>query len=1668
MYIIYMSQFAKELFDTRKTENVKNIQLGLFDPNLIKKGSVCEVTLPDTYDGNEPKINGLFDPRMGVIDRGRVCATCGNTIELCPGHFGHVELAVPVFHVQFLPTIIKLLQCVCFRCSRVLVDKSDPNILKNVLSMTDSNKFSYINTLSKKIKRCSNCNCIQPSSYVKELGDKDMLIKIYADFKSREAFKEQNIKNRHLITAEHCIQIFKRIKDEDCELMGFSSKYSRPEWMICTVFPIPPPSVRPSVRQDNNQRSEDDLTFALGQIIKNNNQLKQRLKTDAVKSSLDSYLSLLQYYIATYINNDIPGLPSHLQRSGRPLKSLEQRLKAKEGRIRGNLMGKRVDYSARTVISVDPNINIDQFGIPYCIAMNLTFPEKVTKFNIKRLYEIVRNGHNKYPGANTITKMKTNCFGETFPCSISLKHVDLNSVVLEYGDVVNRHLQDGDVALFNRQPSLHRMSMMTHKIKVLPGNTFRLNVSVTKPYNADFDGDEMNMHAPQSYQTSVELKNLTLVPTQIINPAKSKPIISIVQDTLCGAYLLTAREQKINKKNLFDLMMRNKNFTGINNDSTKKYWNGQEVYSKILPDISTKLSNKNSLGVDKDDSFTIVNGSINNGNIIDANIIGSSGLIQQILNMYGTDKCCEFLNMTQILITRWMTEHSFSISFKDAILNKDARLEIDKAIARNIEESNKLIVKAQQGIYKRELSHKIMIDSLESDLTILANKAKEESLKIVKKNLSKDNGFFITVQSGSKGSSINIQQILGTVGQQTIEGSRVENGFTDRTLPFFTKNDMGIMSRGYCANSFMTGLTPTEFFFHAMSGRTGTVDTAVKTAQSGYISRRLMKALEDVKVAYDNTVRNSAGTLVQCTYGDDGFDSVKLEKVRIYLIAMNNTQMEHKFKYTKDINFEEIMCKETFMEFKQNEYEKKLEGEFNTLMETRDKLRTECFPQVDVITSVIMYTPVNISRLIDAALCKFKINKLSIPNIHPVFIVDKVNELCDYISKYVIEKDSLCLLIALIKFNLSSKRCIIEFKMTKSVFLYIIERIKSKIMESFVEPGEMVGPIGAESLGEPSTQLTLNTFHTAGVAENSVVTVSGVPRLTEIINVSKTMNTPSTDIYLTDEYRKDKEKIKIIQGKLQYTKLEDIIFMTQIIYDNKNKSSLKEDVEFINSYNEFNDLFDIGNKCSEEDNEMSPWVLRIIFDKETMMNRNILMSDVQETIIINCNSDEDIQCFFSDDNSNDLVLRLQIKYDNDDNHISFMKEFEKQIKKLTLRGIKDIEKVGNATINIVEYDDNGNPVEEKIDIIRTVGTNITDIMAEDYVDCVRTTSNNIIEIYEIFGIEAVRAKIIEELLKVLHGEGVTYRHTEILADIMTTKGVIMQIMRHGINKSEDLGPIAKISFEEVSKVLYDASVFSEVDDMNGVSSNIMLGQLCKNVGTNSFGIMLDEDKIIENITKQNLSKSNNVKEDKDLESIIDESISEEINIKSVTDESFDFDYSLENVKEHQLPIGKLNISDSKIIGKNKTTVIESNKVDNGSLQNNSKLSGDMDEDEDEFEDSEDEFEESEDEFEDSDEDTDKDTDKESVEEDIKENKVENEEVEEVEVDNEFDEEESEESSIASDNEFEDETDEDEKSSDNEKEKDDDKKEEQSSVEEESEDEFEDTEDEFEDTDEESD
>jgi DNA-directed RNA polymerase II subunit RPB1 len=491
-----MSHLLQELQNTDNLESVEEIQFSLLSHNDIKKGSVADILTPDTYNSNIPINNGLFDHNMGSIDASIICPIDEKKAELCPGYFGKIDLALPVFNNHFVEYVEKILKCVCFRCSNLLFDKTDPLIIKELHGKKGHGRLiaCVAICMRNKNKKCSfngGCFILQPTKYFRlssatSIKEKNNIIQIIGEF-GQNALKDSKVLKQQNFTPLICNQILKKIKDEDVEFLGLSPKFSRPEWMIITSLAVPPPAVRPSIRQSDNQRSEDDLTYALSQIVKANNILKNNLSNNnGNNKKIDDYQGYLQYLIALYMDNEIPGVDPLAQRSLRPLKSITQRLKGKEGRLRVNIMGKRVDYSARTVISVDPNIDIDEYGVPIKIAMNLTFPEIVTQYNYKKMQQMIKNGPKNYPGAKSVTKT-----GDAVNKTISLKHVDVQTVAdnLEIGDIVHRHLLDGDVCLFNRQPTLHKPSMMAHRIKILPFSTFRLNLFVCKPYNADFDGD---------------------------------------------------------------------------------------------------------------------------------------------------------------------------------------------------------------------------------------------------------------------------------------------------------------------------------------------------------------------------------------------------------------------------------------------------------------------------------------------------------------------------------------------------------------------------------------------------------------------------------------------------------------------------------------------------------------------------------------------------------------------------------------------------------------------------------------------------------------------------------------------------------------------------------------------------------------------------------------------------------------------------------------------------------------------------------------------------------------------------------------------------------------------------------------------------------------------------
>jgi DNA-directed RNA polymerase beta' subunit len=820
----------------KAASKIVGIQFSILSPEEIRKCSVAEITSRDTYSNNIPVIGGMFDPRLGVLEPGLKCPTDGLDYIKTPGYFGHIELAKPVFYYQYLPSIMKILKCVCIKCSKLLISK-EAN--KECVDMKPDERWSHVHHLATKVKRCGDdtqdgCGCLVPKKIKKE-----NLATLYAEWDGEadegtttgESGGKENGGKEKLnmkMTPEVVLKIFKRISDEDVAFMGFSPKFSRPDWFICQVLAIPPPAVRPSIKMDGNQRSEDDISHTIVNIIKANKTLLEKMNEPSVNSTIiDDWQSLLQYYIATQVDNNIPSCAPVAQRSGRPLKSIKERLNGKMGRVRGNLMGKRVDFSARSVITPDPNLSIRELGVPKKIAMNITKPVVVNNRNRDFLQQLVRNGPDIYPGANILEK-KTG--GD-----ISLRYMDRSTIVLENGDVVHRHMMDGDGILFNRQPTLHRMSMMCHIVRVMQqGDTFRMNIGDTKPYNADFDGDEMNLHMPQDDEAEAELKGLAAVPYQIISPAKNNSIIGIFQDSLLGVYQFTRGGLPgFDARMAMNLLMGYKNVNpSLFSDPKKKITNFQ-ILSQILPPLSMKYKTKQFGGSDdyatSNNVLEIKDGEILRGHI-DSGVLASttSGMIQRICNDFGNFASASFIDDLQNIITEYMKTSAYSVGISDLISDKKTTEKIVDSIKTKKLEVKTIIDNIHIGTFENK-SGRTNEEEFELQVTNILNKANGEAGDIGLKSLSKTNRFITMVNAGSKGSKVNIAQMICLVGQQTIDGKRVPYGFDSRTLPHYSKYDDSPGARGFVENSFIAGLTPSEVFFHAMGGRVGLIDTAVKS-----------------------------------------------------------------------------------------------------------------------------------------------------------------------------------------------------------------------------------------------------------------------------------------------------------------------------------------------------------------------------------------------------------------------------------------------------------------------------------------------------------------------------------------------------------------------------------------------------------------------------------------------------------------------------------------------------------------------------------------------------------------------------------------------------------------------------------------------------------------------
>jgi DNA-directed RNA polymerase II subunit RPB1 len=1408
---------------TSDLESIVGVQFSIFSPEEIERSSVVEITSQTPYEGNEPKIGGLFDPRMGVLDNGKVCRTCGQTNHACPGHFGHYRLTRPVYYIQFLPMIMNVLKCICIRCSKLRIDKE---LHKDLLNRKGEARWKEVLALSSNIKRCGQecedgCGAPQPDKFTRE-----GIARIVAHY--------QELKQLQPLEVEYVHRLFRRISDEDVDFMGLSRYWCRPDWMICTVLRIPPPQVRPSVVQDNNQRSEDDLTHKLFDIIKNDKTLQQKIEGNSSKNVIDEMTNVVQYHVATLVDNEIPGVAPSAQRSGRPLKSIQQRLGGKEGRIRYNIQGKRVEFSARSVITPDPNLSVAEIGVPLEIAMNLTSPEAVTPYNLDKLYKLVQNGADKWPGAKTIVRKDGRM--------ISLKHVNTSEIVLYNGDVVNRHLLDNDILLFNRQPTLHKMSMMGHRVKVLPYKTFRMNVLTTRPYNADFDGDEMNAHLPQSYEAMVELEEIAAVPHHIITPRHAKPMIGVYQDTLVGSYRLTQPGINFTRREFMNLMMWNKRFNG--NMPTpraggegKERWTGQQVLGALLPSINIEMGNKSfdsdKDGKDSDNYVKIVQGDIEQG-VVDGDIYmkPSKGIIHVSYNDCGPKDTVELLDALQNTVENFLVLNGFSVGISDLIADDNTKKAIDAKIQERKKQIEQVILQVHLDLFDNNTG-KTNQQEFEDQVFGILNQATSDAGTLGQQSLSSENRLLSMVRSGSKGEPLNVAQMMACLGQTAIEGKRVPYGFTDRTLPHYKKYDDSAEARGFIESSFIRGLTPQEFFFHAMSGREGLIDTAVKTADTGYIQRQLIKSMEDLTVQHDGTVRDTNNNIVQYHYGEDGINPTKIETQSLPIGKLSQEDIRTQFGMV-GVDWATVLKDGVIRD---NDAELITEYVNSLLFDQR--MMVEGVFQSKSLDSGSVFAPVNLARWILNTKTRFALNATEKTDLTPAYVLDGIKKIINRTHPY--HK----IWAALLRFHLAPHKLIVKERFTKEAFEMLMELIVVTHMKAWVQPGEQVGIVAAQSIGEPATQMTLNTFHQAGVASKSAVT-RGVPRLRELLKVTQNPKATSLTIALKPEYRNNKDKAREVVQDLELTVLRNITDKVAIYWDEKDESTVvDEDKALMKFYN----LFEEGLMADEGAEEVwSKWVLRLELNREEMFNRNISIQEIV-TVIKNTWSNE-INVVYSDYNSDKLVMRIRLpnkdRQDKDtasqlDDFTNLKKFQNKLLNSNVIRGLPGIKGVTfRKDKQVVEIVDGKYEQVEQY-VLDTDGSNFIKVMNHPAVDGTKLYSTNVWDVYEVLGIEATRAILYNEINGLFESVGVNYRHLCLLCDVMTRFGKLMSIDRYGINKN-DIGTLAKASFEETEKILLKAALFGEVDPVTGVSANIMMGQPIR--GGTAFSQVLMDDQML--------------------------------------------------------------------------------------------------------------------------------------------------------------------------------------------------------------------------------
>ena len=842
-------------------KRIDSIEFGVLSPQHIRKMSSIEIKTPETYDKDGyPMESGLMDPHLGVINPGLRCKTCGQKMKDCPGHFGNIEMVRPVVHSEFSKKVDELMQATCMKCGRILLPQDKLELYKPFIGKPEALLEKRIISKAKKVKKCPHCEEVKGTIFL------DKPTNFYL--------------NDERIYPTQIREWMEKIPDDDLRLMGYQPERVRPEWFIMTALQVPPITVRPSITLETGIKSEDDLTHKLVDIIRINLRLKDNIEAGAPQLIIEDLWDLLQYHVTTYFNNNTAGVPPAKHRSGRALRTLVQRLQGKRGRFRYNLTGKRVNFAARSIITPDIHLSINELGVPEDMAKELTVPEYVTKWNIKEIKKFVKEGKVNYIiRPNGARKKITDATRADV-----IKELDV-------GFKVERMLSDGDIVLFNRQPSLHRLSMMAHLAKVMPGKTFRMNPIVCKPYNADFDGDEMNMHVPQTEEGKTEARELMLVEKQVISPRYGAPVIIMDEDAVSGCFILTLKStafEKSEAEKFFYIM----GMTELPEpDVNKTLYSGKMIFSQLLPKglnleyasnmckvlKETEICKKCDKGNCPYDSHVkIEDGKLVSG-VIDAATLGEGKgkLVDELARNYGPATIAKFYDTAGKIAAEIVSKYGMTVGLDEYESSERIDAIKAKSLEEGLENAKKVVDKYQKGTLQH-IPGRTLQESFEISLMRIAAEIKQRVEKEIIKERVEDllarpkYNSMVMILSGSRGSVVNLTNLTGLWGQASVREGRPKRGFKNRAIPSNKKGDAGLMAGGFITKNFMEGMNPVEYFYHAMGGRQGEVDTGVSTKVSGYLYRRLASSLKDLSVQSDLTVRTASRDIVQYNYGEDG------------------------------------------------------------------------------------------------------------------------------------------------------------------------------------------------------------------------------------------------------------------------------------------------------------------------------------------------------------------------------------------------------------------------------------------------------------------------------------------------------------------------------------------------------------------------------------------------------------------------------------------------------------------------------------------------------------------------------------------------------------------------------------------------------------------------------